>query len=387
MPARYDVIVVGAGPAGATAAQLAAEAGYHTLLIDKANFPRHKTCAGWINRLVFERFPYLAPYKDALVDCAFYGAAFLDRDLHRAAHWSQRQPAGYLTLRSKFDNTLKDMAVASGAEFRSGAGIAALSQTETKVEVRLDTGDEFQAQVLIGADGVHSRVAALAGLRADWAEDEYVRCANEDIPYPAEALEQFYSRRILLLALQFGGLRGYGWIFPKREHICVGIGGRLDRGVHMRDLYLSFFTAAQQHGYLPAELSSQQVYYALDPAGAVNKGKPLVHGRVVLVGDAGGFVSGSTGEGIYPAMESARLAVELADRGLRAGNVAMHLASFQTAWRTRLGNYLRDLPGSEQTARGIEWIFRSRLACAVAARMGLFGEPLGWRTLARALWS
>ncbi len=387
MPARYDVIVVGAGPAGATAAKLAVEAGYHTLLIDKINFPRHKTCAGWINRLVFERFPYLVAYEDALIDCAFYGVAFLDRELHRAARWSQRQPAGYLSLRSKFDTGLKDIAVASGAEFRSGSGIAALSQTETKVEARLDAGDLFQAQVLIGADGVHSRVAALAGLRLDWAEDEYVRCANEDIPYPAEAVARFYSQRIVLLALQFHGLRGYGWIFPKREHICVGIGGRLDRGEHIRDLYLSFFTAAQQHGYLPAELSSQQVCYALDPAGAVNKGKPLVRGRVVLVGDAGGFVSGSTGEGIYPAMESARLAVELADRGLRAGNVAMHLAAFQTAWQTRLGNYLRGLPGGEQTARRSEWIFRSRLECAVAARMFLYGEPPGWRTLVRALWS
>lgn len=353
MPASYDVIVIGAGPAGATAtataAKLAAEADYHTLLIDKANFPRHKTCASWINRLVFERFPYLAAYKDRLVDSAFYGVAFLDCELRREVRWSQPHPAGYLSLRSKFDNGLKDIAVASGAEFRSGSGIATLSQTETKVELRLDNGDEFQAQMLIGADGANSRVAALASLRSGWAENEYVLCANEDIPYPAEAVERFYSRRIVLLILQFRGLLGYGWIFPKREHICVGIGGRLRPGQHIRDLYQRFFAAAQQRGYLPAELSSQQVHYATNPAGAVNKGKPLVCGRVVLVGDAGGFVSGSTGEGIYPAMESARLAAELADGGLRAGDVAAHLAAFQTAWRMRLGSYLRDLPGSKQT--------------------------------------
>jgi len=390
MPANYDVIVIGAGPAGATAAKLAADAGYHTLLIDKANFPRHKTCAGWINRLVFERFPYLAAYKAQLVESAFYGVAFLDRELRRQARWSQPQPVGYLALRRKFDTGLKDIAVASGAEFRSGSGIATLSQTETKIELRLENGDEFQAPVLIGADGVNSRVAALAGLRSGWAEDEYVLCASEDIPYPVEALERFYSRRILLLTLQFHGLLGYGWIFPKREHICVGIGGRLEPGQDIHDLYQQFFTAVQQHGYLPTELRSQQVYYAPDPAGAVNKGKPLVRGRVVLVGDAGGFVSGSTGEGIYPAMESVRLAVELVDQGLRTGNVMAYLATYQTAWRTRLGNYLRDLPGgkqTQQTLKRIKWIFHSRLACALAARMFLYGEPLSWRTLGRVLWS
>ena len=235
MSQEYDFIVIGAGPAGSTAAKLAADAGYSVLLVDKARFPRHKTCASWINRLVFERFPYLEPQRERLVESAFWGAAFLDQKLEREARWSERRPSGYLSLRGKFDNGLKDIAVA---------------------------------------------------------------------------------------------------------------------------------------------------------AGAVTKGKPIVRGLVVLVGDAAGFVSGSTGEGIYPAMESARLAVELADRGLRTGNVAHHLEGFQTTWRARLGTYLRDLPGGEQrgqTMNRIEWIFRSRLVCGVAARMFLYGEPISLGTLARAV--
>ncbi|MFQ5925835.1 MAG: NAD(P)/FAD-dependent oxidoreductase [Terriglobia bacterium] len=391
MSARYDIIIIGAGPAGSTAAKLAADAGYQTLLVDKAQFPRHKTCASWINRLVFERFPYLEPHREQLVDSAFWGLAFLSPGLEREARWAERKPSGYLSLRSKFDNGLKDIAVASGAEFRPGVRIEAVRAGDDGVAVRLENGDEFEARVLLGADGANSRVAALAGLRRGWAENEYVLCANEDLAYPPERIERFYSvRPPLFVALQFAGLTGYGWVFPKRAHICVGIGGRLRPSESIRALYHNFFRAAQQRRYLPEGVSPQKVYYAPDPAGAVSKGRPIVQGRVVLVGDAAGFVSGSTGEGIYPAMESARMAVELADRGLRAGNVEAHLAKFQTGWREQLGSYLRDLPGGverQQTVDRIGWIFRSRLVCGVAARVFLYGEPVAWRTLWRAVWS
>ena len=140
---------------------------------------------------------------------------------------------------------------------------------------------------------------------------------------------------------------------------------------------------------LLGELEPRRPYFALDPAGAVNKGRTLVCGRVVLVGDAGGFVSGSTGEGIYPAMESARLAVELVRRGFHTGKVEEELARFQTLWRARLGSYITDLPGGEkrkETVDRIGLIFRSRLACGVAARAFLFGERPGLGSLARALW-
>lgn len=390
MPQPYDVLIVGAGPAGSTAAKLAADAGWHTLLVDKARFPRHKTCASWINRLAFERFPYLRGQEAELVDSEFNGVAFLDEQLARQATWRERRPSGYLSLRRKFDNGLKDIAVRAGAEFREGSGLATLEQTDGRVRLRLENGEGFSGRALIGADGAHSKVAALAGLRSGWDRSESVVCANEDLPYPAARIAERYSARPpLLVGLRFHGLTGYGWIFPKRDYICAGLGGRLPPGEHIRDWYHSFFRAAQQRGLLPEELSPQKAYYAVDPAGAVNKGKPLVRGCVVLVGDAGGFVSGSTGEGIYPAMESARLAVELLTRGLQRGKLEEELSRFQFLWRERLGSYLHELPGGEQreqTVDRLEWIFRSRLACGVAARAFLYGERPGLGSLARSVW-
>ncbi|MGH9787981.1 MAG: NAD(P)/FAD-dependent oxidoreductase, partial [Candidatus Acidiferrales bacterium] len=342
MEANYDAIVIGAGPAGATAAKLLADRGRHTLLVDKARFPRHKTCASWINRLAFERFPYFEAHRDELVDSPFYGISFFDDDLGRRADWSERRPSGYLSLRSKFDNALKDIAVRAGAEFREGSGLAALEIADGRVTIRLDTGEEFTGRALIGADGAHSRVAHLAGLRTGWSKNEYVLCANEDLPYPADEIARHYcARPPLLVALRFEGLTGYGWVFPKREHICVGIGGRLREGERIQVLYTKFFRAAQGRALLPAGVEPKDVYYDLDPAGAVNKGRPLVRGPVVLVGDAGGFVSGSTGEGIYPGMESARLAAELIDLGLATGKLEAELKKFETLWRARLGGFIR----------------------------------------------
>ncbi len=69
----YDVIIVGAGPAGSTVSRLLSNAEFRTLLVDKKQFPRHKTCASWVNRLVFERFPDLLPHLDRLIEVPFFG--------------------------------------------------------------------------------------------------------------------------------------------------------------------------------------------------------------------------------------------------------------------------------------------------------------------------
>src|SRR5574340_718863 len=107
---RADVIVAGAGPGGSTAAKLLADRGYRVLLIDRATFPRHKTCASWINRLAFERFSYLQPALDELVENPFFGISFYDPKLEREGRYLERRPSGYLSLRAKFDDGLRRIA-------------------------------------------------------------------------------------------------------------------------------------------------------------------------------------------------------------------------------------------------------------------------------------
>src|SRR4026209_1749314 len=89
-----DVIIVGAGPAGSTAATTLANLGHSVTVIDKAVFPRHKTCASWINALTFSRFPYLQAERSSLVDCPFYGIQFYDQSISRQRGYNEGKPSG-----------------------------------------------------------------------------------------------------------------------------------------------------------------------------------------------------------------------------------------------------------------------------------------------------
>lgn len=122
------------------------------------------------------------------------------------------------------------------------------------------------------------------------------------------------------------------------------------------------------------------------PAGAVHKMPTLTKNRTILIGDAGGFVSRSTGEGISPGMVSGAIAADVVHDALETG--LSDVSAFNQRWRRELGTYLRSLPGGEQkssTVSRIDLIFRSQLVTAVAGRIFLYGEPLSLRTFLKCL--
>jgi geranylgeranyl reductase family protein len=381
-----DVLIVGAGPAGSTAATTLANLGHAVAVIDKAVFPRHKTCASWINALAFSRFPYLQQELARLVDCPFHGIRFYDQSISRHGGYNERKPSGYLTLRSKFDHGLMNIAAAAGAIVHQGARAVRIDEDKTGIQVELSDGRTLRCRFLFGADGSNSQIARWSGLRKSWRHDQYVLCANEDIPYSAQAIEQFYGSKFpVFVSLRFNGLDGYGWVFPKREYICVGIGGRVPARSDIREIMRTFVEKARQMKLLPADLQISNPDYALDPAGAVHRMKTLTKDRTILVGDAAGFVSGSTGEGIYPGMVSGAIAAEVVHDALDRGSA--DVSAFNDRWRTELGGYLRSLPGGDEkqsTVSRIDLIFRSRLVSAVAGRIFLYGEPLSVGTLVKS---
>jgi geranylgeranyl reductase family protein len=385
-----DIIVVGAGPAGSTAAKLLADRGYQVLLLDRAAFPRHKTCASWINRLAFERFPYLQSRLDLLAENPFYGVTFNDRGIARQGSFAEKKPSGYLSLRSKFDDGLRRIAVEAGAEFLGGSGVQGVEESKEGVTVRIMDGRTFNARIAIGADGTSSRVAVATGLRKQWGPRDYVLCANVDYSFPPAQLQSLYGGRApLRVYLEYQGIQGYGWVFPKRAHLCVGIGAMLDDGRRIRGLFAEFVHDLQARGHIPSQLPADRVYYDLDPVGAVYQMPALTRDRVMLIGDAAGFVSGTTGEGIYPGMVSAELAAKVIHRALAGGSVGHGLEGYNAIWRSELGDYVKRLPGGEQegkTRSRIDLIFRSKLAARLAGRIFLYGEQLSFQTFRRALW-
>jgi geranylgeranyl reductase family protein len=390
LPLHADVVVVGAGPAGSTAAKLLADRGYSVLLVDRANFPRHKTCASWINRLAFERFSYLQPHLDELIEAPFYGITFYDAAAERHGEYLEKRPCGYLSLRSKFDDGLRKIAMKAGAQFMGGCAVNGIREERDGATVILADGRELGAQVVIGADGASSRVAFAAGIRKGWRRRDYVLCANADIPCSQELITKTYGASFpFYVYLEYGGVQGYAWVFPKRHHVCVGIGAMLSDGRAIRGLYSKFFREMKERGHLPEPLAEIGTYYDIDPVGAVHRLESLTRGRVMLIGDAAGFVSGSTGEGIYPGMVSGEIAAEIIDETLGRRTVETGLERFNQAWRGELGGYVKRLPGGEQegkTRGRIDLIFRSSLVARIAGRIFLYGEKLSPGTFARSLW-
>jgi geranylgeranyl reductase family protein len=384
---EVDVLIVGAGPSGSTAATALANHGHSVAMIDKGIFPRHKTCASWVNALAFSRLDYLQPELPNLVDCPFYGIRFYDESMSRHGTYSERKPSGYLTLRSKFDHGLARIAVKAGATMYPGTRAVRIEESSSGVRAELSDGAEIRAKFLLGADGSNSQIARWSGLRKSWSPNQYVLCANEDIPYSPKAIESFYGKRVpLFVSLRFSGLEGYGWVFPKRECICVGIGGRVGPGADIRALVRAFMERSREIKLIPSDLQLSNPDYALDPAGAIHSMKTLTRGRTILIGDAAGFVSGSTGEGIYPGMVSGAIAADVVHEAFAKGS--SDVSTFNERWRGELGVFLRSLPGGEQkksTVSRIDLIFKSRLISAIAGRIFLYGEPLSAGTFLKSL--
>jgi flavin-dependent dehydrogenase len=279
------------------------------------------------------------------------------------------------------------IAAAAGATFYQGVRAVRIDEDKTDVHAQLSDGRTISGRFLLGADGSNSQIAQWSGLRKSWRHDQYVLCANEDIPYPAQDIERFYGERFpLFVSLRFNGLDGYGWVFPKHEYICVGIGGRVGRDADIRAIIRTFVEKARNAKLIPSDLVISDPDYALDPAGAVRKMPTLTKNRTILIGDAGGFVSGTTGEGIYPGMVSGAIAADVVHDAMKTGS--SDVSRFNYRWREELGSYLRSLPGGEQkssTVSRIDLIFRSKLVTAVAGRIFLYGEPLNFRTFLKSI--
>jgi geranylgeranyl reductase family protein len=417
---HVDVVIVGAGPAGSTAARILARAGASVLLIDREKFPRDKCCAGWVSALAFKEFPELAekgtskkgtvpltplgglsPFLQSpfppFVENPFRGLVFHSPDLETTAEWSDAEPAGYQVNRAAFDAALIEMAREAGAALVLGEAVTEIAETDSGVTVATASGRTLAAKLLIGADGANSFVARSLGLVQDLAAGDFVGCVNENIELGEERVAAIFGpERPIHVALAYNFLAGYAWIFPKKSSIAVGLGGRGLAGEKARVRYREFFADMQHRGLIPKDAASTSCAGAVEPAGVALKAKALVSKRAILVGDAGGFVSAASGEGIYPGMLSAKIAAEVvlkalggkgdsppdgnkpfdrlrAPSGVEGGTVPFSaLAQFDASWRARLGKHLA-MPNVNLTLM-LPLIFTDKRVTAKFARAFLFGE-------------
>jgi geranylgeranyl reductase family protein len=265
---RYDVAVIGAGPAGSVTAVHLARGGARVLLLDRARFPRDKPCGGGLTLRAVRQLP---------VDPAPVVEHEVDRMAFR------------LGWHARFDY-LAEQAVAAGAEFRDGVKVLAGFDPDGGLTLQVDRRD-LQAQVIVGADGANGTTARALGLGGP---------ITHGVAFEGNA--PFENRYRGLAVIELGTIPGgYGWVFPKGDHVNVGVGGWESEGPRLREHLAEL---CRRHGIDGDGLESVRGHrLPLRRGGFVP-----ARGRTLLVGDAAGLVDPLTGDGMYEAFVSARLA-------------------------------------------------------------------------------
>jgi geranylgeranyl reductase family protein len=297
----WDVIVVGAGPSGAVLAYLLAKRGLQVLLLEKAAFPRYKTCGGGVTWKAMQNMPFDA---SPVYEHAASGGilSYKGRELLRAA---QGWTIAWTAMRADFDYFLVQKAVQAGAQLKDGLAVKSIEQDELTVTVHSDQGD-FQSRLLAGGDGVNSIVARSLGLLKD-------RPTGAGLEAELEVSSQAKQAQGAYASFDFGALpHGYGWIFPKRDHLSVGVFHASTHKVPDLRHALDHFIASQP---VLRETKVLHIQGHRIPLGG-NRDK-LHQGRALLVGDAANLADAWIGEGIYYAILSARLAAEAMYAALR----------------------------------------------------------------------
>ncbi len=282
-----DVIVVGAGPAGSTAAREIASRGARVLLVDRAKFPRDKPCGG----AVTFRTAALLPFSlDPVIEDVVHNARLQFRNGKEVVHRNER-PLTYMTQRSRLDHFLVEQAQNVGVEFRDDQQVKVVKQLKNgNFEVNINS-DKHLCQVLIGADGANGIVRQNLGYEAPLdgavALEGNIQCSPQHNPFRGE------------IALHFGDMAGgYGWIFPKYDRINLGVGGWQEQvGPTLRTRLNELCV---RYGFAPSDLQELRGHHLpLTRPGAI-----VAKGGSAVIGDAAGLIDPLSGEGIHGAIAS-----------------------------------------------------------------------------------
>lgn len=319
----YDVVIVGMGPAGANAAAALSRGGLAVLGLDKDSHPRYKVCGGGLSARIE---PLLDPGFRSVIEQTITGVQFVHRGRDPLVIHSS-EPIAYMVMRDRFDHYLVQQAVQAGADIRTGDGVERITQDADGVDVTTGRG-RFRAQVIIGADGANSLVARQlfphrSHYRAPALESEVQIGAGHHFPGATTILVDVGAAR-----------QGYGWIFPKRDCLSVGVGEFRRKATSLRATFdrfvkeepgLSGWDVPRPVGHpIPA-------YSELEGRHRAEGGFQFVSGRAALIGDAGHLVDPLFGEGIYYAVLSGHMVARaiLAGNQLRAESLVAYEAALE----------------------------------------------------------
>ena len=337
---KYDVVIVGAGPSGSTVAKCLAEKGVKALLIDKKKFPRDKPCGGGLSTRVLKRFPYVID----LIDSMSYGSITYSSSLKYKLKIQRDKPLIATILRENFDNGLVKIAVAKGVDFLDEKTVTDIKILKDKAIILLEDGEKIESQVVIGADGIRSVIAEKLNLFKK-TDDICVSLVQEQ-PMSGEQLDKYFSdKRMVHIFIKMQGVAGYGWVFPKKNHVNIGIGefeSAVDKSkpkTNLKEIYEKHIDALKEHNILPRDFKIENLKGSALPVFPLEK---TFADRALLCGDAAGFINSITGEGIYYAMASGEIAANVTAEALEACDTSERfLSRYQKLWKNEFGKDLK----------------------------------------------
>lgn len=300
----HDLIVIGAGPAGSSAAKAAARFGLDVLILDKSRFPRHKPCGGALSEAGRSLLGFSLP--DDVIDQEVSGVRVHFRE--RILEIRKKHRLSTLVTRSRFDQLLLDKACEAGASAVLGQRAVELKETDGHVSILTDTGHAYSSRLAVIAEGSHGRLS-----RSVSAENRASLgvCMVAEVPVTESSPDLSDETSTDFLEIHFGLARmGYGWVFPHRSYRSVGIGGLAKNLQDPRRRMAEFLAAAGLGGRYSVQGHSI-------PLGGVRQRISL--GRTMLCGDAAGFVDPFTGEGISYAVRSGQVAAAAAADNISDG--------------------------------------------------------------------
>ena len=287
MSSKYDVIIVGGGPAGSTAAFYLGQAGANVLIVEKEKLPRYKTCGGAVSAGVLRQFPFsFDPVIESKVNAISYGWG------NEVVTIPLPHSPLRMVMRADFDAHLLRHVQ---AEVRDGVAVKTVEEEKNRIIVTTRSGERIMANYLVAADGANSITAHALGLRS---QRILAGAIEVEAHVPTEIQARFAGNPMLI----FGDLDiGYLWIFPKSDHLSVGIGALHPKPGELQSVLTrvmkryGILLDGDHHGHpLPIYARREQINTA----------------RTFLAGDAAGFVDPFTGEGIRFAIKSGRMAAE-----------------------------------------------------------------------------
>ncbi len=321
MKQSYDVIVVGAGPAGATIAYELAKKGIGVLLLEKERLPRYKCCAGGVTAKAAKLldFDISEVAEDVIYEVCFtfnLGRPYLGR---------HNRPLIYTVMRDAFDHFLVRKAQQLGAVLLDGQKV-----TEIRINagwVEISTADSiFRSRLVVGADGAYSVVARELGMIRNI---EYVVGLEAELVVSEEELAKWKSRAQVDLGCIPGG---YAWVFPKSDYLSIGVGCPVSKAKNLNHHHEKFLNLLIIGSYAVARSSSYLIP-------TCTRASLVLQDKALLLGDAAGLVDSLTGEGIYNAILSAQLATPAIENFLVRNKVG--LQDYQQAVEEKIMSELK----------------------------------------------